>query len=293
MKICGISDIHGNFRDIPSCDVLCICGDTINLNDQRNLESSRKWWYTRFVNWISRLPCKKVFLTAGNHDFFLEDAYKKGYLKEVKQDLFNRTQGKLEILINEECIYEGIKFFGCPFIQPIEFQEGRWAFERTKTEDGKSEYDSISEDVDILITHDNPYKNALLRYTLIKKNIKKSLIHFYGHWHNGFYNIESNEYNCSVLDDHYNIKKGFNLPNVEVMSEKDKIQIELEHLESLRFQFEIFAKVKGQTEYTIKDINDFLDVCKESSTLKLRDSEDEIPLPITSDIIEEAKDDEN
>ncbi|QOR60008.1 hypothetical protein [uncultured phage cr114_1] len=77
------------------------------------------------------------------------------------------------------------------------------------------------------------------------------------------------------------------------MSEKDKIQIELEHLESLRFQFEIFAKVKGQTEYTIKDINDFLDVCKESSTLKLRDSEDEIPLPITSDIIEEAKDDEN
>ena len=44
MKICGLSDIHGQFRDIPKCDVLCITGDIINLNDQRSIDASRHWW---------------------------------------------------------------------------------------------------------------------------------------------------------------------------------------------------------------------------------------------------------
>lgn len=41
MKICGISDIHGEFIDTPVCDVLCICGDIVGLNDQRALDASR------------------------------------------------------------------------------------------------------------------------------------------------------------------------------------------------------------------------------------------------------------
>lgn len=50
MKICGISDIHGEFIDTPVCDVLCICGDIVGLNDQRALDASRKWWYNRFAS---------------------------------------------------------------------------------------------------------------------------------------------------------------------------------------------------------------------------------------------------
>lgn len=42
MKICGISDIHGNLiENIPECDVLCICGDIVTLNAQRNIEASK------------------------------------------------------------------------------------------------------------------------------------------------------------------------------------------------------------------------------------------------------------
>lgn len=119
MKICGLSDIHGQFRDIPECDVLCITGDIINLNDQRSIDASRHWWYTRFTKWVNRLPCKKVIITPGNHDFFLEDAYNKGYYNKLKQDLSARTDNKLVILINEQCEYEGIKFYGCPYINPI------------------------------------------------------------------------------------------------------------------------------------------------------------------------------
>ena len=39
MKICGISDIHGDLNiNIPECDVLCICGDVINLNDHFDIK---------------------------------------------------------------------------------------------------------------------------------------------------------------------------------------------------------------------------------------------------------------
>lgn len=70
MKICSLSDIHGSFIDIPECDVLCIAGDIVDLNNQRSIDASRHWWYNRFTNWVNRLPCKKVIITPGNHDFF-------------------------------------------------------------------------------------------------------------------------------------------------------------------------------------------------------------------------------
>ena len=77
MKICGISDIHGNLiENIPECDVLCICGDIVTLNAQRNIEASKHWWETKFIKWIDKLPCKKVVVIPGNHDFYLEYKYK-------------------------------------------------------------------------------------------------------------------------------------------------------------------------------------------------------------------------
>lgn len=50
MKVCGLSDLHGNFIDIPECDVLCICGDIVGLVEQRSIEQSRHWWYNRFTS---------------------------------------------------------------------------------------------------------------------------------------------------------------------------------------------------------------------------------------------------
>lgn len=209
MKICGISDIHGQFIDIPECDVLCIAGDLINLNDQRNIDTSRHWWYNRFTSWVNQLPCKKVIIIPGNHDMYIEDAYKKGYLSQLKQDLNIRTNGKLVILVNEQYDYEGTKFYGCPYINPIPFQQGRWAFENdsiTNEETGEvtSKYDDIPDNIDILITHDNPFKNALLSNTP-----KAKIAHLYGHWHDGRDLPEVGYYNCSLLDDFYNVKKNF------------------------------------------------------------------------------------
>lgn len=42
------------------------------------------------------------------------------------------SKGKLVFLMMK-CIYEGVKFYGSPWIKPIEFQEDRWAFSRFDT----------------------------------------------------------------------------------------------------------------------------------------------------------------
>ena len=61
MKICGISDIHGNLiENIPECDVLCVCGDIMPLSVQRNIEQSRHWFHcifptTKSINQIEGL----------------------------------------------------------------------------------------------------------------------------------------------------------------------------------------------------------------------------------------------
>lgn len=284
MKICGISDIHGEFIDTPVCDVLCICGDIVGLNDQRALDASRKWWYNRFANWVNRQPCDKVIITPGNHDFFLEDAYKKGYLSELKQDLSVRTNGKLVILINEEYTYNEIKFYGCPFINPIPFQEGRWAFESSHTE-----YNDIPKDVDVLITHDNPYKNMMLGVSL--ENISpKEFIHLYGHWHDGPSKRDNKSFNCSMLNDMYKRKKGWKPIEIEVMTPSDKIEINKEYLSTLIYHFRAFSALKGG-KIGIDEVKEFFALQKEQ--LGITSEEDEVELPITGEEIEDEPDTED
>ena len=290
MKICGISDIHGEFIDTPICDVLCICGDIVGLNDQRSLDASRKWWYNRFTSWVNRQPCNKVIITPGNHDFFLEDAYKKGYYKELQEDLSVRTNGKLVILINKEYTYNGIKFYGCPFINPIPFQEGRWAFESDYSglECTKCCYDNIPRDTDVLLTHDNPYKNDIL-WSLLPKTIP---YHLYGHWHDGP-SMEGSGYkcyNCSMLNDNYNRKKGWKPIEIEIMTPSDKIEINKEYLSTLIYYFRAFSALKGG-KIGIDEVKEFFALQKEQ--LGMMSKEDEVELPVTGEEIEDEPDTED
>lgn len=194
MKICAISDIHGNLvKNIPTCDALIICGDIVPLQIQRDIEKSKEWWLNNFCNWVKDLPCEKVIFTAGNHDHFVEHIFKTNY-NSFKESITANTNGKAILLINESYLYKGKKFFGFPWIQPIEFQEGRWAFEASK-----EMYENI-ESCDILITHDNPDKNK----RLIRVNPE---LWFYGHWHKADSDLQLKRYNCSILDDNYNLRR--------------------------------------------------------------------------------------
>ena len=87
MKICGISDIHGDLSvKIQPCDVLCICGDIVPLEVQVNSKKSKRWLKELFIPWCSKQPCKKVLVVGGNHDFFLwhHPLQMKEMVKEAK-----------------------------------------------------------------------------------------------------------------------------------------------------------------------------------------------------------------
>lgn len=286
MKICGVSDLHGNLiKDIPTCDVLCISGDIIPLQIQRDLKQSEKWWLNDFCNWVKELPCKKVIFTAGNHDFFLADLYNhhKGDYYAFIADLENNSNDKAILLINELYAFQGITFYGFPYIRPIPFQEGKWAFEddykNIKDIGVYSKLENI--ETDILITHDNPYKNIMLMN--FTKNQPK--IWFYGHWHDELSNVGLDRYNCSILDNWYNMKEDFEIPTVDLETRNSIIE------EVFTTMFDNIGKYTALQQYDssqVKAIKEFLTLNKE---FFLKQQEDEIPLPITGDTIDEGNED--
>ena len=132
------------------------------------------------------------------------------------------SKGKLVFLIDEMYIYEGVKFYGSPWIKPIEFQEDRWAFSRFDT------YEDIPQ-CDILLTHDNPFCNEALDVF----SFGKSKYHLYGHWHDGSSDINSGRYNCSRLNNCYSFKKNYEFVVLDIMTEKEKKQVEQAFLDKL------------------------------------------------------------
>ena len=76
MKLVVLSDIHGDLPEITTeCDVVCICGDIVPLYYQSSFTKSVEWLKTDFKNWCIDLPCEKVIIIAGNHDFVFERLY--------------------------------------------------------------------------------------------------------------------------------------------------------------------------------------------------------------------------
>lgn len=223
MTINGLSDIHGNlYNNIPKCDILCICGDIVSLNNQRDINKSSYWFYNKFFNWINKLNCSKVIIVPGNHDFYLENKYKEDY-DRLKANFRIQTNNKAILLIDESYVYNNVKFYGSPWIRPIDFQEDKWAFSAKLNSNNK--LNNIPQDTDILITHDSPLHNNLLYEKA--KNIK---YHLYGHWHSDLSDTKNNRYNCSILTDNYNFKKKFILPKISI-----------------------------NMEYNVKDLNEILD----------------------------------
>lgn len=288
MKIAGISDLHGYLlENIPTCDVLCISGDIIPLNIQRNIFASIRWWLRDFCSWVSRLPCKKVIFTAGNHDFALEQLYKSNLYYKFIAMLEQYSNNKAILLIDEIYTYKGINFYGFPYIRPIPFQEGRWAFE----DDYKGKYlDSVynhipKTDIDILITHDTPFKNNCL-YTIIDTMLNQPTV-FCGHWHEGKSNEFQGIYNCSIKDNRYNIKKDFEIPVVEMETRNSVIE---EIFTIMIDNIPAYTALKGYDNFQVNAIKEYLKLNKE---FFLKQQEDNIPLPVTGEIIEEEHEEDD
>lgn len=169
-KICAISDLHGYLPELPSCDVVVICGDIIPLNIQKNYEASLAWLSGPFQSWALNLDCKKVIFIAGNHDFVFEQLY-NGYVQmmgnnnmpttrlyfhseRICDTLFqmdNTYDPKLIYLCDGSYVYQGVKFYGTPWCPGLK----NWAFYGDSGELIKK-FENIPNDFDVLLTHCPP-----------------------------------------------------------------------------------------------------------------------------------------
>lgn len=224
MKICSISDLHGNIVKYPSnywkgldeCEVLFICGDIIPLNIQTNMVASKTWLIHEFKSWALELPVEKIYFIPGNHDFWFERCRKEA------KELFP-LYDKVSLLDNEYTEYlseDFIKYriFGTPYCH----QFGNWAFMRSE-ETLTQKFSIIPEDIDILISHDAPFGTSdvcyeslynqhthigcpELRDAILEKNPKLCL---HGHLHSSNHKEEilgnTKVYNTSILNEQYNI----------------------------------------------------------------------------------------
>lgn len=218
MKLCAVSDLHGTLPIIEPCELVIIAGDIVPLDIQRNYIKSEDWFYTTFSNYVKQLPCDKVIIIAGNHDFYLE----KCPLSAV--NLLEWTNGKCVYL--QDSLYHYIdsegkeyKIYGTPWCHKF----GNWAFMVEDNATLDRIYNRMFDNVDILITHDTPCLGSMGilppskwdSYEVSAGNIPlanailayKPKLVFCGHLHQckkKYYTFENTEiYNVSILDNQY------------------------------------------------------------------------------------------
>ena len=206
MKICCISDIHGNLNfDIPKCDLLLIAGDICpaDHNPFISVNSQSDFLAEDFKYWLTEQPCKEVVGIAGNHDWIFEVA--KDKVPELNVNWHYLEDSFIEI--------QGEKIYGSPWQLPF----NDWAFNLEEPQLSRK-WIFIPEDTDILLVHSSifeigdkvQHENSVenigsksLREKIIQ--IKPGLVVF-GHNHDGHGEYELEGVRCinaSLLDDNY------------------------------------------------------------------------------------------
>ena len=137
MRVCAVSDLHGNLPDTPECDLLLIAGD-LTLHSSRARE--RDWLDGPFREWLKTRPAERIVGVAGNHDFYAErDPDFMGDLPWV-------------YLQDETTTFGDHVIHGSPWSNWF----GNWAFMAHDT-DLIERAELIPNETTILITHGPPY----------------------------------------------------------------------------------------------------------------------------------------
>lgn len=199
MKIVCISDTHGLHRimkhKMPKGDILVVAGD-ISKGTRDSIES--------FGVWLKKLPYKKKFVIAGNHDWPFE------LTKEAPEWLMK--DNTIVYLQDTEYIYEGLKIYGTPW-QP---RFCNWAFNIERGYNIRQKWNLIPIDTDILITHGPPvgvrdfvpYNQTNVGCVDLLDKIDEVCpkLHVFGHTHhdNGITEQDSTTFvNAAICDEKY------------------------------------------------------------------------------------------
>ncbi len=235
MKIIAFSDTHGELPIITEqCDVICIAGDIIPLKMQRNVAQSASWFRKSFLPWTDTLPCEKVVLVAGNHDFWMETDRWKSLQPDVPtiQDVINRHENCKVVYLQDAGIkINGIKFYGSPWITGLP----GWAFNTSTVEEQHDKFIKIPKNTDVLVTHTPPYGDVgtvLQKFynfgsnygsIALRKILERPSCHvrysLSGHIHSGLHAEEkignTSCYNVSLLDENYKLAFGYRVLELE------------------------------------------------------------------------------
>lgn len=141
MKIVATSDLHGEFPEIPECDLLLIGGDVCPVKGDHNHHVQRNWLRDIFGPWMESLPAKDIVWIAGNHDFAAEQP---GFIRNVANELPGIYLQDTITQVN------GLWIYGTPYVPNLP----GWAFH------GDNDYFRRSADqlpeCDIVLAHGPP-----------------------------------------------------------------------------------------------------------------------------------------
>jgi len=197
MKICCISDLHGDTIDIQKCDVLIIAGDVCPVTNHA-VSYQLRWLDQVFSPWLASIDAENIVGIAGNHDFVFEEY--RGDKIGIPWIYLNQTGTTIG----------GLKIYGHPYTPAF----CNWAFM-----DG--DLDAISRaipiDTNILVTHGPPLglmdkahgENVGCKHLKdrLDKIPQSPLLHVFGHIHEG-YGIKEGKcisVNASVKDGTYRL----------------------------------------------------------------------------------------
>ncbi len=140
MKIVAVSDLHGALPELPAADIICIAGDIIPRQFNKDIPAQWSWFNNHYLPWVESLPTRKVITVAGNHDKFRKHY---GIISNSKH-IYLENSG-IEI--------DGFTFYGTPEIarlnDDLSFKPINEKLERI--------FGKIPNKLDFLICHSAPF----------------------------------------------------------------------------------------------------------------------------------------
>ena len=148
MKINFTSDFHGNFPVLHNnSDVLVIAGDVAPNFSHLKLKDAELqliWFRDNFIPWTKNNKFDACILTLGNHDTI--GGYPE-FLNPLKEEF---KENNIHLLLDEGLEYNGVKFWGTPWVNIIENTDFVFMADQQKM---RLRADIIPSDVEILISH--------------------------------------------------------------------------------------------------------------------------------------------
>lgn len=213
MIIRAISDLHGQLPQVDECDLLIIagdiCPDRVGPFTGRDTPGIQGSWIDKvLLPWAEKQPAKQILGTWGNHDWMEGiEWFGPGH------DVFIGT-GTMN--------WHDLRIWLSPYVPRLK----RWAHFKEEA-DLDDYYRQIPEGIDILVTHAPPWGygdvcpgrggqmehagSEALRWHIDRIHPRAIIC---GHIHEGFGAYKHNDipiYNVSVLNEHYQMKRGSTL----------------------------------------------------------------------------------